>query len=116
MGLIRRQRVGEGMHYIPLGENGLDLTIKLLEIRGPKNHRRVTFTLSGLGDFVYAARIFSGEDKLLVAGHRLAVGLIGREGTREEEGVPMNYSAPRDLYRLERIEFGDAEEPDHKYP
>ena len=117
MGLMRKQRVGEGMHYIPLQKGELDLTVKLLEIGGSKRNRNVTIGLSGMLDSEQTAEISPEDGNVrLVFGYDLFVRVERNTEHVFRGSACMNYSAPRNSYKLERIEFRDAEEPDHKYP
>ena len=113
MGLVRKQKIGEGMFIHGKGKN---IEITLLEIGGMEFHRKVKLAIEGIENLsfleLYADRgyFYLADDiKLRVSN--------GSDYKKDGKGnsVFMDYDAPKKDYKMDRKEFKDNEMEREKF-
>ncbi|MDP3026533.1 MAG: hypothetical protein Q8N63_02405 [Nanoarchaeota archaeon] len=104
MGLVRTQKVGEGMHIIGRDK---DIYITLRGISGEEFHRKAEFSIRGIKGLNRLE--LSADDGYVNLTEDIKIE-IGNGADLREDFVSINYHAAMD-YKLFRREFPDLKKP-----
>jgi hypothetical protein len=104
MGLVRKQRVGEGM---TISGSGKSLEIRILDISGTEFHREVKFEITD--QKIKSTLKLSADKGYVYVDKDIKLRVSNGSDSKEDmgESVHIDYEAPR-KYDLQRREFKDA--------
>ena len=106
MGLVRTQKIGEGMH---IKGRGRDINISILKIMGVEFHRSAKFKVEGV-EGVSELEICADEGYVDLTGELKMQ--ITNSRDKREGFISVNYDGPKD-YKFQRREY---EENKKEYP
>jgi len=99
MGLVRTQRVGEGMHFSGRGKS---IDVHIEDIKGPRDNRWVKFKIQGVEGMNYLS--VTKYDGLVDLVDEIKIAVC--PNVENAGHAAILYRAPWD-YQLDRMEFED---------